>query len=142
MRLNFTPLWNIYASFFALLFVNRTFCIWSDISKKLVEASRTKGRSISIIYEIQCMFEYTLLASISYLELCFMVLLAMSTTRAVPRKRCSQANPSWLGDFEEIISRLEILTFWGTPFMMISLFRENQWEYLIWNWVYLLAIVL
>ena len=32
-----------------------------------------------------------------------------STPRAVPHKSCSPANPSWLGDLEEIRSSLEIL---------------------------------
>ena len=32
-----------------------------------------------------------------------------STPRAVPHKSCSPANPSWLGDFEDIRSSLEIL---------------------------------
>ena len=34
-----------------------------------------------------------------------------STPRAVPHKRCSPANLSWLGDFEEILSSLEIFAF-------------------------------
>ena len=32
-----------------------------------------------------------------------------STARAVPYKSCSPANPSWLGDFDENRSSLEIL---------------------------------
>ena len=42
--------------------------------------------------------------------------LKKSTPRAVPHKRCFQANLSWLGDFEEILSSLEIFAFWETPF--------------------------
>ena len=41
-----------------------------------------------------------------------------STPRAVPHKSCSQANLSWLGDFEEFLSSLEIFPFWGTPFLL------------------------
>ena len=39
-----------------------------------------------------------------------------STPRAVPPKRCSPPNSSWLGNFEQIHSSLEILADWGTPF--------------------------
>ena len=39
-----------------------------------------------------------------------------STSRPVPHKRFSPANPSWLGKFDEIRSSLEILAVFGKPF--------------------------
>ena len=45
-----------------------------------------------------------------------------SIRRVVPHKRCSPPNSGWLGNFEKILSSIEIWTVWGTHFKTISLF--------------------
>ena len=69
-------------------------------------------------------------------------ILMKSTPRAVPHKRCSPPNLSWLGDFHEILSSLEIFAVWETPFLINFFIFDNLWEWLIANWLLSLVIVL
>ena len=65
------------------------------------------------------------------------LILMKSTSRAVPQKRCSPTNFSWLGKFEKILSSLELLDVCGTPFLMMSYFLQQLIRIIISKWIQL-----